>query len=220
MLKFIRKQLARFWRPKNQPAPPAKEEVQHRDPEGTSAQQVSVPEYQQLSEPHLMPPPVKPEPPLKHECRVGESLGQNVDPQEPGAEAVQDLRQQLSKVAARGAEVLWRLRDAEEALARRLQQESSDRMLLVRLEEENARLVAKVNAQERMWQEKFHHLVSLNNILLREKEQEELELERQALKTVIMSLEKHQKTQKNFQKRTMMIKKISTRYTNHRAKHV
>ncbi|TNM92971.1 hypothetical protein fugu_018373 [Takifugu bimaculatus] len=220
VLKFIRKQLARFWKPKNEPKPPAKEEVQHCDPECTNVQHVSVCEYQQLSEPHLMPPPVKPEHSIKHECRVEDSLGQNVESQEPGAETVHDLRQQLSKVAARGAEVLSRLRDAEEALARRLHKQSLDRLLLIRLEEENARLVAQVNMQERKWQEKFHHLVSLNNVLLREKEQEDLELERKALKTMIRSLEKHQKTQKTFQKRTQLIKKISRKYPNHRHKHV
>lgn len=211
MLKFIRKQLARFWKPRIQPTPPRKEEVQRCDPEGVNVPQVSVCEYQQLSEPHLMPPPVKPEHSLKHECRVEESLGQNVEPQEPGAETVHDLRQQLSKVAARGAEVLRRLRDAEEALARQRQKESFDRMLLIRLEEENARLVAQVNAQQRTWQEKFHRLVALNNVLLREREQEELELERKALRTVIMSLEKRHRTQKTFQKRTTLIKKISRR---------
>lgn len=211
MLKFIRKQLTRFW--KNQPKPDAEEE-RHYDPEDTNAQQ-AVREHQQLSEPHLMPPPVKPEHSIKHECRVEDSLGQNAQSQEPAAEAVQDLRQQLSKMAARAAEVLCRLRDAEEALGRRLQKHSLDQMHLISLQEENARLVARVNRQERVWLEKFHHLVSLNNVLAREKEQEELELERQALKTMITNLEKHHKTQKCFQKRTLLMKKISRRYTNH-----
>lgn len=216
MLKFIRKQLTRFWKPQNQPKPPAQEEEQHYDPEDTAVQQVSLCEHQQLSEPHLMPPPVKAEHSIKHECRVEDSLGQNVQCQEPGAETVQDLRQQLSKVAARGAEVLCLLRDAEEALGRRLQKQSLERVHLIRLQEENARLVARVNRQERVWQEKFQQLVSLNNVLAREKEQEELELERQALKTIIASLEKHHKTHKSFQKRTLLMKKISKRYTNHR----
>lgn len=217
MLKFIRKQLARFWKPKNQPKPPAKEEVQHCDPEGTNVPQVSVCEYRQSSEPHLMPPPVKPEHPaaIKHAFRVEDSLGWNVESQEPGAETVHDLRQQLSKMAARGAEALRRVRDAEEALARQRQKQSFDQLLLSHLEGEHARLVAQVNAQEQLWQEKFHHLVSLNNVLLREKE---LELGRQALK--ITSLEEHQKTQKSFQKRTPLIMKISRRCTNHRHKHV
>ncbi|TNM92980.1 hypothetical protein fugu_018382 [Takifugu bimaculatus] len=220
VLKFIRKQLARFWKPKNEPKPPAKEEVQHCDPECTNVQHVSVCEYQQLSEPHLMPPPVKPEHSIKHECRVEDSLGQNVESQEPGAETVHDLRQQLSKVAARGAEVLSRLRDAEEALARRLHKQSLDRLLLIRLEEENARLVAQVNMQERKWQEKFHHLVSLNNVLLREKEQEGLGAGEEGAEDDDQESGETPEDSENLSERTQLIKKISRKYPNHRHKHV
>lgn len=213
MLKFIRKQLARFWKPKNEPKPP---EVQHYEPECTHVPQVSACEYQQLSEPHLMPPPVKPEHPaaIKHECRVEDSLGQGLGSQDPGAETLHQVQQQLWKVAARGAEVLRRLGDAEDALAGRVQKQSSDRLLLTRLGEENARLVAQVNTQERMWKKKFRDLVSLSKVLQREKEWEELELKRQALKTMILSLEKHHRTQN----RTPLIKKVSRRCTNHRHK--
>lgn len=216
MLKFIRKQLLRFWKPKNQPNPPAKEEAQHCDPEGIAVPQVWVCEHQQVSEPHLMPPPVKPEHPaaIKQECRVEDSLGRNVESQEPGAEPVHDLWQQLSNMAARGEEVLCRLREAEEALDRQRQKQSCVRSLLIRLEHENARLVAKVNTQERLQQEKFHHLMSLNNVLLSEEEQEI-----QALKRRIRNLETLQKTQKTFKKRTPVFRKIPRRYTNNLHKH-
>lgn len=208
------KQIVKLWKYRKEPKPDATEDVQECDQEDRNVQHVSC-EYQELTEPHLIPPPEQPPEHLAAiKCRVEEFLGQNVEFQDSGAEAVYDLQHQLSKMAARGAEALRRLRDAEEALARQTQKQNLDQLSLIRLEEENARLVAKVNMQERAWQEKFHRLKCLNNILLREREKA-WEVERAALKEKIASLQKHRgKIQKTFQKRTMWIKRIAKRSRN------
>lgn len=226
MQKFIMKQLVKMWKYINEPRSYAVDDIAGYEVESMEVQHVPVCEHQELTEPHLIHPPVKPEhaAAAKYNYKVEDFLGQNAefgDSDKKDAEGIYDLQLQLSKMAAREAEVLRRLRDAEEALARQRQKQNVDQLSLIRLEEENARLVAKVaqtacelNVHERAWQEKFQHLKSLNNVLLREREKA-WEMERAALKTKIVSLQKHRgKIQKTFRKRTPWIKKISKKSAN------
>lgn len=145
-------------------------------------------EDQSLTEPD----PMDPQHPatIKPDHDVEEFLRQKPEFQDPDgkeAEGIYDLYLQLSKMTTRGAEALSRLRDVEEALIRQRQEGDLDRLILLALEEENNRLVAKVaqaacelNMQERAWQEKFHQVKSLNNDLLHEREKA-WEMERAAL---------------------------------------
>lgn len=220
MQKFIMKQLVKIWKYVNEPRSYAADDVMGYEVESLKVQHMSVCEYQELAEPHLIHPPAA----AKFNHKVEEFLGQNAefgDSDKKDAEGIYDLQLQFSKMAAREAEVLRRLRDAEEALARQRQKQNLDQLTLIRLEEENARLVAKVaqtacelNVHERAWQEKFHHLKSLNNVLLREREKA-WEMERAALQAKVVSLQKHRgKIQKTFRKRTPWIKRISRKSAN------
>lgn len=228
MQKFVMKQLVKIWKYVNEPRSYAADDMMGYEVESMKAQHTSVCEYQEMTEPHLIHPPVKPEhaaaAAVKYNYKVEEFLGRGAefgDSDKRDAEGIYDLQLQLSKMAAREAELLRRLRDAEEALARQRQKQNLDQLSLIRLEEENARLVAKVaqttcelKAHERAWQEKFHHLKSLNNVLLREREKA-WEMERAALKAKIVSLQKHRgKIQKTFRKRTPWIKRISRKSAN------
>lgn len=226
MQKFVMKQLVKIWKYINEPRSYAADDIMGYEEESIKVQHMSVCEYQELTEPHLIHPPVKPDhiAAVKYNHKVEEFLGRNAefgDSDKKDAEGIYDLQLQLSKMAAREAEVLRRLRDAEEALARQRQKHNLDQLSLIRLEEEKARLVAKVaqtvcelNMHERAWQEKFQHLKSLNNVLLREREKA-WEMERAALKAKIVSLQKHRgKIQKLFRKRTPWIKRISRKSAN------
>lgn len=226
MQKFVMKQLVKIWKYINEPRSYAAGDIMGYKVDSLKVQHMSVCEYQELTEPHLIHLPVKPEHAAAVKCNHSAErlLAQNAefgDSAKNDAKGVFDLQLQLSKMAAREAEVLRRLRDAEEALARQRQKQNLDQLSLIRLEEENARLVAKgaqaaceLNVHERAWQEKFQHLKSLNNVLLREREKA-WEMERAALKAKIVSLQKHRgKIQKSFRKRTPWIKRISRKSAN------
>lgn len=226
MQKFIAKQLEKIWKYVNEPRSYAGDGIVGYEVESIKVQHVSACEYQELAEPHLIHTPVKPEhaAAVRYSCKVEEFLGRNAEFGDSGqndGEGLYDLQLQLSRMAAREAEVLRRLRDAEAALARQRQKHNLDQLSVIRLEEENARLVAKaaqaaceLNAHERAWLEKFQHLKSLNNVLLREREKA-WEMERAALKAKILSLQKHRgKIQKSFRKRTPWIKRISRKSAN------
>lgn len=220
MQKSVMKQFAKIWKHIYEPRSYAADDMTGYQVESIKVRQASVCEYQELTEPHLIHPPAA----AKYNHKVEEVLGRNAefgDADNKDAEGIYDLQLRLSKMAAREAEVLRRLRDAEEALARQRQKRNLDQLRVIRLEEENARLVAKVaqtacelNVQERARQEKFHHLKCLNNVLLREREKA-WELERAALKAKIVSLQEHRgKTQKTFWKRAPWIKRRSRKSAN------
>uniref|UniRef100_H3BYL4 Uncharacterized protein n=1 Tax=Tetraodon nigroviridis TaxID=99883 RepID=H3BYL4_TETNG len=202
MKEFIMKQARKIWNYIYKPRSYAAEDNLGYEAESIEDQHLSVCENQELTEPHLIRPPLKPEhaAAAKHNHKVKEFLGQNAefgDSDTKDAEGLYDLQPQLSKMAAREAELLCRLRDAEEAHARQREKQNLDQLSRIRLEEENARLVAKVvqmacevNVYERAWQKKLHQLKSLNYVLLREREKA-WEIERAALMARIHSLQKH-----------------------------
>lgn len=136
---------------------------------------------------------VKPEYATKfqHNHKVEEVPGQKPDFQDPATEEAgtsYHLQLQISKMAARELEVLSRLQDAEEALARQRLKQDLDRLALIRLEDENARLVTQaargareMEARDRAWKEKLKLFKSLINVLRREREKAR-EIEKAALK--------------------------------------
>lgn len=207
MQKVIKKQLTKLWKYVKTPRNSVANGVKEYDEECENAQ------HQELAEPHLISPPVKPEHSgaNKLDHRVEEFLGQNLEFHDSQAEVIYDLELRLSKMAAREAKLLTRLRQAEEALARQTHKRNLDQLSLTMLKEENARLVTKVHMQDEEWQEKFHLLNSLNNVLLREREKA-WELERAALKANLANQQTHHnKFQKVFQKNTEWIKRITRR---------
>lgn len=182
-----------------------------------NVQHMPVGEDQNLTEPD----PMNPEHPatIKPGHDVEEFLGQKPEFQDldgKEAEGIYDLYLQLSKMTTRGAEALRRLRDVEEALIRQRQEGDLDRLILLALEEENNRLVAKVakatcelNMQERAWQEKFHQVKSLNNDLLREREKA-WEMERAALRAQNLRVQEDQnKAHKKGRKGTQCFKTMT-----------
>lgn len=220
MRRFVMEQLGKVWKYVHETRSYAADGVLGYEVESIKVQ---VCEHQEWTEPHLIHPPLKPEPAaaVRPSLKAEDFPGQSAefgDSDKKEGEGVFDPQLQLSNMAAREAEALRRLRDAEEALARQRQKQNLDQLSLIRLEEENARLVAKVaqaagelNAQERAWQEKFQHLKSLNHVLLREREKA-WEMERAGLKATIVSLQKHRG--KTFRKRTPWIQRMSRKSAN------
>lgn len=220
MRKFIRKHLVKIWKYVKKPRSYAAGDVNGYKMESMKVQHMTVCEYQESAEPHLIHPPAA----AKFDHKVEEFLGENAefgDSDKKDSEGIYDLQLQFSKMAAREAEVLRKFRDAEEALARQRQKQNLEQLTLIRLEEENARLVAKMaqmacelNVHELACQEKFLQLRSLNNVLLREREKA-WEIERAALQAEIVGLQKCcSKIQKTSRKRTPWIKRISRKSAN------
>lgn len=131
------------------------------------------------------------------------------------ANEIHHLQLQLSKMAAREADALRRLKEAEESLVMQRQKQEPDEFNVVTLEEENAKLIAKLaqaasemNMQDRLWQMKFNILETTNKLMLEERERA-WEMEKAALKAEIGRLQKDldkkiSKKRKIFFKRAFM----------------
>lgn len=109
---------------------------------------------------------------------------------------IHHLRLQLSKMAAREADALQRLKEAEESLVMQRQKQEPDKFSVVTLEEENAKLIAKLaqaasemNMQDRLWQMKFNILETTNKLMLEERKRA-WEMEKAVLKAEIGRLQK------------------------------
>lgn len=112
------------------------------------------------------------------------------------ADEIHHLRLQLSKMAAREADALRRLKEAEESLVMQTQKQEPDKFTVVTLEEENAKLIAKLaqaasemNMQDRLWQMKLNILETTNKLMLEERERA-WEMEKAGLKAEIGRLQK------------------------------
>lgn len=131
------------------------------------------------------------------------------------ADEIHHLRLQLSKMAAREADALRRLKEAEESLVMQRQKQEPEKFSVVTLEEENAKLIAKLaqaasemNMQDRLWQMKFNILETTNKLMLEERERA-WEMEKAVLKAEIGRLQKDldkkiSKKRKIFFKRAFM----------------
>lgn len=144
MKKFLTKQLAK---------------LQEFSVTPTIAYQRLPSEDEEFSEPHAIH--AKPQ----SAAKVQKVPGRQPKCQHPKAENAHHLRLQISKIAAGELEVLSRLKDAEEALARQKLEQDTDRLALIRLEEDNARLGARVaqatremEARDRALRKKFKRL--------------------------------------------------------------
>lgn len=201
----IKKKLRKVWKHVSKCRSHAARHGSEHEPGSVNVQHEPACEHQEEAEPHLTGLPVGP---------------QHVGTEQEEARGDSDLQLQLSKMAAREAQLLRRLEKAEGALARQLDQQTQDQLSLSRLEEENARMVAEVeqkrdelNRQVQEWKDQFHLLKSLNIVLLHEREKA-WELERAALETKIACLEGSQKTPKNLKNWKICFRNTAEKYWN------